>query len=97
MGKKIKFKDKFIKITLLTTNLLHVFRTHCLCVYVIVQCDGGSMEYSDLNYTICYHVIFFKKFKSDSLKEMRRNLYEQVTQSAVFQHRTLYNCTAVNR
>lgn len=55
------------------------------------------MEYSDLNYTICYHVIFFKKFKSDSLKEMRRNLYEQVTQSAVFQHRTLYNCTAVNR
>lgn len=59
---KIKFKDKFIKITILTTNLLHVFRTHCLCVYVIVQCDGGSMEYSDLNYNICYHVIFLKFF-----------------------------------
>lgn len=62
-------------------------------VYVIVQCDGGSMEYSD-------HLLsrdFQKKLKSDSLKEMRRNLYEQVTQSVVFQHRTLYNCTAVNR
>lgn len=52
---KIKFKDNFIKITLLT---YYMFSGHI--VYVIVQCDGGSMEYSDLNYTICYHVILKK-------------------------------------